>query len=235
MTTLIAPTQAPRIEKALHRLESGDRMTRAEFHQVYEQMPESFHAELIGGIVYVASPVRLPHRKHNLRLGLVLGTYEAQTPGVEASENTTVLLGDEGEPQPDLLLRIRPDFGGQSRTTDDSYIAGPPELVAEIAHSSRAIDLHAKREDYRRYGVLEYLVVCIPEQEIRWFNLRADRELQVDGDGIIRVQTFPGLWINPTALFADDAASLLATVNLGLATPEHADFVRALAARKTPQ
>jgi len=45
-------------------LQTGDRMTRDEFHRAYSQMPEGFRAELIGGVVYVASPLKrrpLPH------------------------------------------------------------------------------------------------------------------------------------------------------------------------------
>ncbi len=61
------------------------------------------------------------------------------TPGFEASDNATVVLGEENEPQPDLFLRILPQFGGQTRTTKDQYVEDAPELVAEIAHSSRAI------------------------------------------------------------------------------------------------
>src|SRR5437016_8322564 len=161
-------------------LHSGDRMNREEFHRIYETMPEDFRAELIGGIVYVASPLRRRHGTSHLQLGSLFGVYEVQTPGVEAADNATILLGDEGEPQPDLYLRILPEFGGQSRTTADDYVEGAPELLAEIAHSSRAIDLHAKRDDYARYGVVEYLVVCLRERQLRWFDLRANQELSPD-------------------------------------------------------
>src|SRR5438270_6929222 len=124
-------------------------------------MPGDFEAELIGGIVYVASPLKRRHGTNHLPLGNLLFAYEDHTPGVESGDNATILLGDEGEPQPDLFLRILPEFGGQSRTTDDDYVEGAPELVAEIAHSSRSIDLHRKREDYTRYGVWEYLVLDV--------------------------------------------------------------------------
>ena len=39
-------------------LHTGDRMTREEFHRIYQQMPEDFEAELIGGTVYVGSPLK---------------------------------------------------------------------------------------------------------------------------------------------------------------------------------
>ena len=90
--------------------QTGDRMSREEFHRIYSQMPEGFRAELIGGIVYVASPLKRRHGTNHLPLGTLFFTYEARTPGVESGDNTTILLGDEGEPQPDLFLRILPEF-----------------------------------------------------------------------------------------------------------------------------
>jgi hypothetical protein len=214
-------------------LHNGDRMTQKEFHRLYEQTPEGFRAELIGGIVYVASLLKLRHGKNHSPLGAVFLGYENATLGTESGDNTTILLGEEGEPQPDLFLRVLPDFGGQSRTTND-YVDGAPELISEIANSSHSIDLHAKRADYARYGVREYLVVCLREAELRWFDLRADEELTPDADDIYRIRVFPGLWIDRAALFARDLRRLLATLDRGLATPEHTAFVQCLAAARQP-
>jgi hypothetical protein len=44
------------------------------------------------------------------------------------------------------------------------------------------------------------------------------------------VRTFPGLWIHGDALFADDYGRALATLEQGLAMPQHAEFVKKLAA-----
>ena len=41
------------------------------------------------------------------------------------------------------FLRILPQCGGKSRD-ENKYVAGPPELVAEIAASSASYDLHDK-------------------------------------------------------------------------------------------
>lgn len=213
-------------------LRTGDKMTREEFHRVYEMMPEHVKAELIGGIVYVASPLSRGHGTNHLPLGSLFFAYEGATSGVESGDNTTVLLGDESEPQPDLYLRILPEWGGQSRTSNDDYVDGAPELVAEIAHSSRSIDLHAKRDDYTRYGVQEYLVVSLRERQLRHFDLRARQELPPEADGIVRLRTFPGLWVDAEALLAKDHARLMATLQRGLATPEHAVFVERLAAAR---
>src|SRR5690606_6773275 len=115
-----------------------DEMSREEFHRIYEQAPEDFKAELIGGGVYVASPLRISHGEFHALLTAPLTAYAAKTKGLQVSDNTTVILGEDSEVQPDLLLRIRPEFGGQSGTTGADYIVGPPEFVAEVALSSRA-------------------------------------------------------------------------------------------------
>jgi hypothetical protein len=141
-----------------------------------------------------------------------------------------VILADESEPQPDLLLRVLSEYGGQTQVSDDDYIQGAPELVAEIAHSSRAIDLHSKRIDYARNGVREYLVVCLAERQLRWFDLRADTELAADGDGVLRIRAFPGLWIHADALLNKEFDRLMATLQQGLDAPEHAEFIHRLAA-----
>ena len=207
---------------------SGDRMSREAFHCAYEQTPDDFKAELVGGIVYVASPLKLRHGTGHLLLGALFAAYAARTPGTEAADNATVLLGQEGEPQPDLFLRITPESGGQSRTSADGYVVGAPELIAEIALSSRSIDLHAKRDDYQRDGVREYLVLVIADQRLRWFDLHENREKEANEAGIIQLRLFPGFWLNAPAIAANDYARAIATVEEGLRSPEHAAFVERL-------
>ena len=77
---------------------------------------------------------------------------------MEVSDNSTVRLDLDNEPQPDALLLIDPARGGQVRFSPDDYIEGSPELVAEVASSSVSYDLHAKLHVYRRNGVREYVV-----------------------------------------------------------------------------
>lgn len=233
LPTLLAGGVAFSSRRGCDLLQSGDRMTQAEFHELYEQTPQGFKAELIGGRVYVASPLRIAHGRHHLLLGSLLSAYEAATPGVEACDNTTVLLGDDAEPQPDVLLRILPEFGGQSQN-NDGYVAGAPEFVVEVALSSYAIDLHDKKHLYARYGVREYLVHCVKERQLRWFDLAAGVEKSADAAGLCRAATFPGLWIDGPALLEHNYGRLMATLQSGLASAEHAAFVGELAARRRP-
>ena len=211
-------------------LHSGDRMTREEFHRIYESMPEDFRAELVGGVVFVASPLKIGHGRNHAFLVSVFCEYEDATPGVEMSDHTTVCLGDDAEPQPDLYMRILPEFGGQSKTSAEDYVEGAPELIAEVALSNRSIDLNDKRKDYSRHGVLEYMVLSLREKKFRWFDLRRNRELSIDTDGICRARCFPGLWIDVEALLCQNRKRLMRTLKQGQKSPEYAVFVAKLAA-----
>ncbi len=209
-------------------LENGDRLTQSEFHRRYEAYPDDVKIELVGGIVYMASPARNPHGRYTSLVGGVLNNYEAGTPGVEAVENATVILDDQNEPQPDRGLRIVESCGGQSYIDEDEWIVGAPELLTEVSHSSVSIDLNVKKDNYRRTGVVEYVVVCVEEEELFWFDFKRSRRLKADQTGVFRSRVFPGLWLDEPALFARSASRLAETLNRGLASPEHAKFAQKL-------
>jgi hypothetical protein len=67
--------------------------------------------------------------------------------------------------------------------------------------------------------------------EMDWFVLREGRyeKLPVGTDGILRSTVFPGLWLDPTALLKGDLAMVLAVLQRGIQSPEHAEFVARLA------
>ncbi|OAI40276.1 hypothetical protein AYO40_04975 [Planctomycetaceae bacterium SCGC AG-212-D15] len=226
------PAATPPSQPPIPPLENGDHLDQRTFHERYEAMPEGTRAELIGGIVYImASPLKRPHGRHHFRLSHWLGTYEDETPGVEAYDNATTILGEESEPQPDnSLLIVR---GGQTHDEDD-YIVGPPEFLGEIASSSEAIDLHAKKTDYERAGVREYLVVLLRQKRVLWFALHDERfeEMKPGPDGILRSRVFPGLWLDPVAFLEGNGKRLREVLALGIASQEHAAFVAKLTERE---
>jgi len=216
--------------RSLPELHSGDHLTQKEFHRRYEAYPEDVKFELIGGIVYMASPLKREHGTYHPQLSLVLAFFQAGTPGVEVADNMTAILGEKSEPQPDLMLRVLTDHGGQSAYNTKNYLVGAPELVAEIAHSSRAIDMNRKRLDYLETGVQEYVVLCVEEQELFWFHFPSGNNLKPDRRGVWKSRIFPGLWLDGPALLARDSARLITTAQAGLATPQHAAFVQRLQA-----
>jgi Uma2 family endonuclease len=241
MSILTHPTAKPVVlanpNGDIPPLESGDRMTRAEFMRRYRAMPELKKAELIEGVVYVPSPVRQKHhgRPHSHLIGWLVN-YEAGTPGVEAGDNSSILLDLDNVPQPDALLFIQPDHGGRVKFDKDGYIEGAADLVAEVAASSASYDLHDKLNSYRRNGVKEYVVYRVLDQKVDWFVLEEERfePLAASADGLLRSTMFPGLWLDPAALIRGDVATVLAVVQQGLNSPEHTEFTARLRAIPSP-
>jgi len=207
-------------------LENGDRLSRSEFERRYTAMPQVKKAELIEGVVYMASPLRI--KSHGEPHGDITGwlwTYKTMTPGVTLGIEPTVRLDLENEPQPDAVLLVP---GRQATIGADDYIEGAPELIVEIAASSAAIDLHDKKRAYRRNQVQEYIVWRTLEGQLDWFVLEADeyQAQQLDDQGIVRSRIFPGLWLAVSALLAGDMTTVLAVLQQGISSPEHQTFVQ---------
>jgi hypothetical protein len=211
----------------------GQRLDQATFHARYEAMPPGTWAELINGVVFMPSPVRSPHGRAHVPASGWLLFYQMNTPGVDILDNASIALDTKSEPQPDLTLRILSECGGRTRD-DAGIIEGVPELLIEVSHTTRYNDLGPKLEDYERVGVQEYVVRAVQPDAVYWFVLRNGRfqELPPGPDGIYRSEVFPGLWLDPQALLRGDTRRLRAVVDLGCATPEHAEFVARLAAAR---
>jgi Uma2 family endonuclease len=209
------------------RLQSGDTLTRAEFERRYTAMPSLKKAELIEGEVYVGSPVSPEHGGPHSLISTWLGYYWWNTAGVLTYDNTSVRLDLDNEPQPDVLLMIRPELGGQVRSITGGFIEGAPELVVEVAASSVSYDAGKKLHVYRRNEVREYILWRIEDEALDWFILRDGRydQLAPAEDGILRSEVFPGLWLDRDASLHGDLLRVKAVIEQGIASPEHAAFV----------
>jgi hypothetical protein len=77
-----------------------------------------------------------------------------------------------------------------------------------IAHRMLKIDIHTH--------------LLPPQQRVDWFALREGvyKTLTPDQAGVLRSEVFPGLWLQPTALWPGDLAAMLAILQQGLASPE---------------
>jgi Uma2 family endonuclease len=211
------------------KLQNGDVLDADEFWRRYQAMP-GVKAELIEGVVHMPSPVNAEdHGDPHADLVTWVGMYRIDTPGVRASDNSTVRLGDDAVPQPDGSLRIV--SGGRTRMSE-GYIQGGPELAAEVAASSVSIDRNARFRDYQAAGIQEYIIWRTEDRAIDWFVLEGGRyvPLPPGPDGILRSRVFSGLWLDHAALIAGDMRRVREVLNMGLATPEHVAFVARLRA-----
>lgn len=193
-------------------LENGDRLDRLEFERRYTASNIK-KAELIEGIVYVASPLRFtPHAEPHGRIIGWLIAYQAMSSSLKVGIEPTVRLDVDNEPQPDaVLFRL----GGQAQIDEDGYISGAPELIVEIAASTVSYDLHAKKRTYERNGVNEYIVWRTLDRQIDWFVLENGQyvELAPDNAGIFHSRQFEGLRLNVSAILNGDMSVVLKTLS----------------------
>jgi len=208
------------LSKTIPLLENGDRLTRHEFERRYTAMPYqkkgSNKAELIEGIVYMASPLRF--ESHAQPHGNIIGwlwNYQIATESITLGIEPTVRLDLDNEFQPDAVMFIP---GRGASITADDYIQGAPELVVEIATSNVSIDLHDKKAAYRRNGVQEYIIWRTLDREIDWFSLQDGEyiRLELDENSIIKSKVFPGLWLAVEAIMSGSTADVLAVLQSGL-------------------
>ncbi len=213
-------------------LREGDRLTREQFLLRWEAMPHLKHAELIDGVVHMPSPVSRTHSTHHGHLTGWLFTYGTHTPACELGVEGTWLMGEDA-PQPDISLRILPEYGGRSKE-QGKFTTGAAELIVEVSSSSVALDLGPKLLLYQSAGVVEYITALIGQERVIWRQLVKGKyqEVAPDDDGILRSRVFPGLWLDPEALWKRDGLRLVETLERGIAAPQHADFVRLLESRR---
>jgi Uma2 family endonuclease len=190
-------------------------LTAAEFDRRYA-CAWDIKAELIDGVVYVASPVRIRrHAQPESMMGTWVGVYASKHPDLICGHNGSAYLEDD-RVQPDVFLARDAAHGGQAvlgdDEEDDDYLHSAPEMAIEIAASSASYDLHDKKDVYARNGVQEYIVWQIYEQRIDWWRLRRGKyvSLKPDDRGVIHSEVFPGLRLNVTAMLAGDMAAALA-------------------------
>jgi Uma2 family endonuclease len=232
-------TTAPQIYRP-PLLYNGQRLEREEFYRridcLIEMGEDPKGIERLEGVVYMPASIRAQqHAEPQGYMVTWLGTYTAMTPGVQLGGNATSKLDLENDPESDAFLRIRPECGGQSRTDRRGFIDGPPELLVEVTGSTTEKDLELKFEVYRRNGVLEYIVWETLAEEFYWFALENSEYVRMTPgvDGLLKSRVFPGLWLDVEALLNGDLARVLAIVQQGITTPEHAEFVERLRQAKS--
>jgi Uma2 family endonuclease len=194
-------------------LENGDRLSRAEFERRYTESNIK-KAELIEGVVYVASPLRFT--SHGEPHGLMCGwlfTYQLSHPGLRIGIEPTVRLDPDNEVQPDVVMFRE---GGGVQIDADGYLTGAPDLIVEVAASSASYDMHAKKDIYQRNGVKDYIVWRTLDQEIDWFVLENGiyQRLEPDPDGILVGDQFKGLRLNVRAMLQGDMTQVLLALRI---------------------
>jgi len=212
---------------------NGDHMDQKSFFKLYEKAPKGFHAELIEGVVYIRMSTQFSHGKISRLMAAWISEYIDSSEAFDGADVTTMKLGPLDAPEPDLVMFVKPEYGGQVRIDRKGYIVGAPEFVIEIANTTKAMDLGTKKQSYELAGVREYCVILVKESRVIWFIRGRKHFTEMKAkDGIFRSVVFPGLWLGEKELFGKSSKPLLEILQLGMSTPEHAAFLGTLKAKQ---
>ena len=221
----VSRVRRPRLRAGGLLFHTGDRLRQPEFHRLYEQMP-GVKADLIGGIVYMASPDSDPHAEDHSLMTTWTGVYAARVAWLTSLDNATFIASLDDEVQPDAAIALHPDHGGRSHVNDRNIREGVGELFVEVAYSSASYDLYEKFELYRREGVREYVVVEVKDRRTRWFTLENGGYAEAEPEGgVFRSTQFPGLWLHAEGAAAPDAGAVLDSLAEGMATDAFKAYV----------
>jgi Uma2 family endonuclease len=190
------------MEQKLSRVEVAERMTADEFFRL---APEDRKAELIDGVMIMASPASDRHERLVGFLFTLLRMHvEAGDLGEVRGSRTAVRLEEDQAPEPDILF-VAADRADIIR---DEGVFGAPDLVIEVLSASTAAhDRGSKFRAYERAGVREvWLVDPYGPAGTEFFQRRGNRLRPVmpDADGVIRSTAMPGLNLPTVWLWPPD-------------------------------
>lgn len=196
----------PRVEKHL-----------TTFEEFYERVSEDQKADLIDGVIHMASPESL---EGNELVGWVLwllqGFVWTKKAGKVWFERIAFRLADHRGPEPDIAF-VRSD---RLHLREYGYFKGPPDLAMEFVSPERVErDYETKRQMYQEAGVREYWIIDDTLQEVTLFRLDGDTFVKVAAeDGKFLSLVLPGFYLRPEWLWASpqpDPGPLLAAMLAG--------------------
>jgi len=165
------------------------------FGDFIELVSEDQKADLIDGVIYVASPENIDHNTLLRWFNSVLGLYiDERGLGFVSIEKVAYRLAPKTGPEPDLAF-VREERRGILKK---GFVDGPPDLALEIVSpDSVDRDYEAKRAKYEEAGVREYWVID-PEEERATFFVQGTAgfaEAHVENH-VFRSRVVPGFWLD---------------------------------------
>lgn len=154
-------------------------------------------ADLIGGVIYMASPDNTDANRLFMWLGGLLADYaEEKDLGNVYGSRVAFRLSDTESPEPDVAF-VRKD---RLHLVHRGFVEGGPDLAIEIVSpESVERDYEKKRRQYQDAKVPEYWIVDEVEEKVLLLRLDASgtyREVR-PRKGVLRSEAVPGFWLRP--------------------------------------
>jgi Uma2 family endonuclease len=160
-------------------------------------------ADLIDGVIYMASPEGIPSNELFLRLITVIRFFVRRRKlGTVFGSRMACRLDDKNAPEPDILFVANKNLARLKH----GGVEGPADFAVEIVSpESVELDYGKKRRQYQRFGIREYLIVDEAERHVTLLRLdRKGKYREVPArKGRVQSQVVPGFWLDPGWLWQE--------------------------------
>ncbi len=160
-------------------------------------------ADLIDGVIYMASPDNIDAYRHYRWLGHLMSDFCEETDQGEIfGSRVAFRLADLGSPEPDLAFVQK----ARLHLVRRGFFDGPPDAAFEIVSpESVERDYVLKRSQYEAAGVAEYWIIDAMERRVTLLRLGANgkyREVK-PRKGELHSAVLRGFWLRPEWLWQE--------------------------------
>ena len=166
-------------------------------------VPDGQKADLIDGVIYMASPdSRRANRVNAFLLTLMEMYVQRRKLGGEVYVSRFAYrMSDHNAPEPDVGYVCEERL----KLMEEGGMRGAPDIAVEIvAKESHERDWVTKRELYEKFGVREYWIIDYLQKKFEFLKLVGNRfvPMKLEDDHIFRSQVLPGFWLDIEWLLA---------------------------------
>jgi len=190
------------------------------FDEFCALIPDGQKADLIDGVIYMASPDNTDAGEIGGWLYTLLAVYlQERDLGKVYCSRIAFRLDKRHGPEPDIGFVKK----SRLRKVKRGFVAGPPDLAVEVVSpDSVERDYKKKRRMYEKFRVREYWIADEIKKKLTVLRLGKDGHYkQVPAkDGVFRSKVIPGFWLHEDWLWTSPLPNTLNTLQLLLKTDQ---------------
>ena len=175
----------------------------ATFDEFCTLVPDGQKADLIDGVIHMASPDTQRANALGFFIAYLIEGYTTakNVGGFTFISRFACKISDFRAPEPDAGC-VRPE---RLHLVHDQHMDGGPDIAVEVvSRESRSRDYGEKRDLYEAAGVSEYWIIDPLQRRVEFLRLSDGKYELVppENNNVFRCAVIPGLWLNVQWLLA---------------------------------